>query len=140
MLLTYQKHLASLMFIFSIAVCLYTSSTYAKNNSSKEEQLAVTPLRCVALRQGQICYQGVTFRWHQPEVGNYCLVELSSSDNIKCWSNVKTGEVEFDFQSDKSLSYGIQQVDEPTNLSTARITVSWVFKSSKRPKASWKLF
>lgn len=140
MLLTYQKHLASLMFSFSIAVCLYTSSTYAKNNSSKEEQLAVTPLRCVALRQGQICYQGVTFRWHQPEVGNYCLVELSSSDNIKCWSNVKTGEVEFDFQSDKSLSYGIQQVDEPTNLSTARITVSWVFKSSKRPKASWKLF
>ena len=140
MLLTYQKHLASLMFIFSIAVCLYTSSTYAKNNSSKEEQLAVTPLRCVALRQGQICYQGVTFRWHQPEVGNYCLVELSSSDNIKCWSNVKTGEIDFDFQSDRSLTYGIRKIDEKTHLSSVNITVSWVFKSSKRPKASWKLF
>ena len=140
MILTYQKHLASFVFGFTAAVCLYTSSTYAENNSPKENELAVTPLRCVALRQGQICYQEVTFRWHQPEVGNYCLVELSSSDNIKCWSNVKTGEVDFDFQSDKSLTYGIRKTDEQTNLSSVHITVSWVFKSSKRPKASWKLF
>ena len=140
MALIYQKHLASLVFGFTAGLCLYTSSSYAENNSYTENQLMVTPLRCVALRQGQICYQEVTFRWHQPEAGDYCLVELSTSDNIKCWSNVKTGEVEFDFQSEKSLTYGIRKVDEQTNISTAHITVSWVFKSSKRPKASWKLF
>ncbi len=140
MALTYQKHVAALVSGCTLALCLYTSSSYAENNRSKEDQLVVTPLRCVALRQGQICYQEVTFRWHQQEIGNYCLVELSSSDNIKCWSNVKTGEIDFDFQSDRSLTYGIRKIDEKTHLSSVNITVSWVFKSSKRPKASWKLF
>jgi hypothetical protein len=140
MIITYQKHLLSLVLGFTVMACLWASNTYAKDSRLKENELVVTPKRCVALRQGQVCYQQVTFRWHQPDVGNYCLVELSTSENIKCWSNVKTGEVDFDFQSDGSLTYGIRKIDEQTTLSSTYITVSWVFKSSKRPKASWKLF
>jgi len=140
MVLTYQKHLPLLVLGFAVAACLCTDNTYAKDNFPKENELVVTPIRCVALRQGQICYQEVTFRWHQAAVGNYCLVELSSLDNIKCWSQVKTGEVNLDFQSDRSLTYGLREIDKQVNLSTAEITVSWVFKSSKRPKSSWKLF
>ena len=140
MTLTYQKHFPLLFLGFSVALYLCASNTYANDNNPKESELAVTPIRCVALRQGQVCYQEVTFRWHQPEVGNYCLVELPTLKIIKCWSQVKTGEVSFDFQSDRSLTYGIHKMGEQIDLSTASITVSWVFKSSKRPKSSWKLF
>ena len=140
MTLTYQKHVTLLFFGFSLAVCLFAGNTYAEDNYPKENELVVTPIRCVALRQGQICYQEVTFRWHQAEVADYCLVELSTLDNIKCWSQVKAGEISFDFQSDRSLTYGIRKIDEQNNLSSVNITVSWVFKSSKRPKSSWKLF
>jgi hypothetical protein len=113
---------------------------HAQGNNVKENELVGIPERCVALRQGQVCYQEVIIKWHQAEMGNYCLVELSSLNNIKCWSQVNTGEVNFDFQSDTSLTYGIRKKDEQITLSTITITVSWVFKSSKRPKASWKLF
>ncbi|MFT4653569.1 MAG: hypothetical protein ACI82S_001221 [Patiriisocius sp.] len=140
MKLTYQKHLPSFFFSVCVTFCLFTGNSYAEDNNLKDNELVGIPLRCVALRQGQFCYQEVIFKWHQAEVGNYCLVELSSLNNIKCWSQVKTGEVDFDFQSDKSLTYGIRKKNEQINLSTTTITVSWVFKSSKRPKSSWKLF
>lgn len=140
MKLTYQKYLPLLSFSLCVTVCLFTGSTHAQGNNVKDNELVGIPLRCVALRQGQVCYQEVIIKWHQAEMGNYCLVELSSLNNIKCWSQVNTGEVNFDFQSDTSLTYGIRKKDEQINLSTTTITVSWVFQSSKRPKASWKLF
>ena len=140
MALTYQKHFSLLFLGFSLALYLCAGNTYADDNPPKESELVATPMRCIALRQGQVCYQDVTFRWHQAEIGNYCLVELSTLKNIECWSQVKTGEVSFDFQSDKSLTYGIHKMDKHINLSNVSISVSWVFKSSKRPKSSWKLF
>jgi hypothetical protein len=100
MKLTYQKYLPILSFSLCVTVCLFTGSTHAQGNNVKDNELVGIPLRCVALRQGQVCYQEVIIKWHQAEMGNYCLVELSSLNNIKCWSQVNTGEVNFDFQSD----------------------------------------
>ena len=121
-------------------VCLFASQTNAKNSLNETNTLTVTPNRCVALRQGQVCYQKVTFSWQQPEMGNYCLVELSTLDNVKCWSQVKTGKVMLDFQSDKSTDFVLRKEGTEDDLALVNITVSWVYKSSRRPKSSWKLF
>lgn len=108
--------------------------------AATENGFDITPSRCVALRQGQTCFQDVVFKWQQAHVGNYCVVELSTSEPLKCWKNTSSGELNIDFQSDKTLTYVLRKDEEPTNIASSTITVSWVFKSSKRPKSSWKLF
>lgn len=120
--------------------CLLPPQVNAQDNPSDTKTLTVTPKRCVALRQGQVCYQNITFTWQQATIGNYCLVELSTLNNIQCWSQQKMGKFTFDFQSDKSKTFVLRHEGKEDNLATTDITVSWVFKSSKRPRSSWKLF
>ncbi|MEM5549831.1 DUF3019 domain-containing protein [Pseudoalteromonas sp. NEC-BIFX-2020_002] len=144
MILTNQKNPQSKVFIYLslLLLCqLITNNAYAANHTlPNENKLLVTPKRCVALRKGQTCYQQVTFKWHQVELGDYCLVELSTLHKLKCWTKINNGEFSFDFQSDKTRHYALRKSKQDSNLATAIITVSWVFESSKRPKSSWKLF
>lgn len=139
MTLTYPNSLFQLFFSMFIYLSLCVSNTYAADTSHNDNALDITPKRCVALRQGQICYQEVTFTWKQLQIGNYCLVELPTKQVLKCWQQVREGEFNFDFQSSQSKSFALRNKGQEQNLSEAQITVSWVFKSSKRPKSSWKL-
>ena len=119
---------------------IWSSSGHSGASDQYNIGLDVTPERCVALRQGQTCYQEVAFNWRQSKKGNYCLVELSTLQVLQCWQEVNSGKFEWDFQSSESLEFALRNQDKAENLAATRITVSWVFKSSKRPKSSWKLF
>jgi len=143
MRLTNQTSLQSKLIIYLGFFSLFQlamSSAYAANHSHKENELLVTPKRCVALRKGQTCYQQVTFKWHQEELGDYCLVELSELRKVECWTQVNNAEFSFDFQSVSTRHYALRKSKQNNNIATVIITVSWVFESSKRPKSRWKLF
>jgi hypothetical protein len=120
----------------TFSLCL----TSLVNANESQYGLTVSPKRCVALRQGQICYQEVTFEWQQTLTRNYCLVELPTQEVLKCWQQVQKGSFDFDFQYNQSTNFALREQGKDQNLSIVPITVSWVFKSSKRPKSSWKLF
>ncbi|ATC96878.1 DUF3019 domain-containing protein [Pseudoalteromonas tunicata] len=128
--------------VMMVLLCLLplVSTHTQANMAEKVSNLHVTPNRCVALRQGQTCFQDITFKWQQAEVANYCLIELSTSQPLKCWQHATRGEYSIDFKSEKSLTYVLRKDKESTNLASSTVTVSWVYKSSKRPKSSWKLF
>jgi hypothetical protein len=102
--------------------------------------LDLSPKRCVALRQGQTCYQEVVFEWRNMPVANYCMVEITTGGLLQCWQNANSGRLVIDFQSAQSLDYALRLQNTDENLALAQVTVAWVFKSSKRPKSSWKLF
>jgi hypothetical protein len=127
-------------FALSLLTLTWTHYSLSAEREQLTNGLFVKPERCVALRQGQTCYQEVTFRWHQPHVGNYCLVNLSTKQTLKCWKNSNQGMFHLDFQSTQSTDFVLRAQDQDVELSKIRISVSWVFKSSKRPKSSWKLF
>lgn len=136
------KKLVPLLCYFALILLAFTWANYSRSAEPDQniDGLFVTPERCVAVRQGQTCYQEVTFNWHQSSQGNYCLVELSTMDVLQCWQHVSFGEFELDFQSSESRDFALRGQDKTANLAVTSITVSWVFKSSKRPKSSWKLF
>lgn len=113
---------------------------FANLQTNDQSILTVSPQRCVALRQGQVCYQLVTFSWQYFEKGNYCLVELSSNKVLQCWQQAKVGVFELDFQSIENKEFALRRQDQNENIATTLVTVAWVFKSSKRPKSNWKLF
>jgi hypothetical protein len=137
MKLTYRVNLTAVVALFACSVFPVTAESEQRQQN---QNLVVSPKRCVALRQGQICYQEVAFRWQQLQVGNYCLVELPTQEILKCWQQVRSGEFDLDFQYNQSTRFALRVQGQEQNLSVVPITVSWVFKSSKRPKSSWKLF
>jgi len=132
--------ISPLYFTLLFMAFIWSSNGHSAARDQYNIGLHVTPERCVALRQGQTCYQEVTFTWRQSQKGNYCLVELSTMQVLQCWQQVNSGKFEWDFQSSESREFALRNQDTTENLAASRITVSWVFKSSKRPKSSWKLF
>ena len=127
---------------FTLILLILTWANYvqAAPREPNATGIFVTPERCVALRQGQTCYQEVTFSWQQPQPGNYCLINLATKQLLRCWQNTNQGKFNLDFQATQSTDFALRAEKQQTDLSTTQITVSWVFKSSKRPRSRWKLF
>lgn len=103
-------------------------------------QLTIKPERCVALRQGQTCYQQVQFNWRSSQKGDFCLINKNQNMTLQCWTQKAKGQFSYDFQAQQSRSYVMRAKDSNIDLALQKITVAWVYKSSKRPKASWRLF
>jgi hypothetical protein len=141
MKLTYQLHSFKMYLrLFSLVVLTSFLPSPAFASSDTPFIFKVSPERCVALRQGQTCYQLVTFSWQYVQEGNYCLVALSTSKVLQCWQQTNVGLFELDFQSSENQEFALRRQGQDENIATALVTVAWVFKSSKRPKSNWKLF
>ena len=119
------------------SICLMIS--FESLASESEASLKVTPKSCVALHKGQTCYLEVTFDW-QAKLNNYCLVNKTRSQIMKCWNNQTTGQYSFDFQSTQTNDFTLQLQDSYQDVANAQIVVAWVYKSKTRSKSSWRLF
>jgi hypothetical protein len=120
---------------------LVTSSAYASSvDVTSSATLKVSPKQCIALHKGQKCYLEVTFNWQHPEVGDYCLVNTSTSTIIKCWQHQSVGKINFDFQSRLSNNFALRKSNSTIDIAQAQISVAWVYKSAKRSKSTWRLF
>jgi hypothetical protein len=129
-------------FYFILILLALTWANYSRAEQTNQSSIGlfVSPQRCVALRQGQTCYQEVTFSWRLAQKENVCLINLLNKQVLKCWQNTAQGKFDLDFQSTQSTDFVLRAEKQDIDLSKTHITVSWVFKSSKRPKSSWKLF
>ncbi len=101
--------------------------------------LLLTPARCVALHQGQVCYQRVQVSWSSYLQGNYCLYQAGKTQPLQCWQEQTQGALMFEFASDATgvlqLKNGQQQV-----VAEATMEVAWVYKANTRRKTHWRLF
>jgi len=120
-----------------VSMCLPIS--FKSLASEPKASLQVTPKNCVALHKGQTCYLEVTFDW-QAKLNNYCLVNNTRSQIMKCWNNQTTGKYSFDFQSTQTNDFSLQLQASKKDVAHAQIVVAWVYKSKTRSKSSWRLF
>jgi len=127
-------------FIPASANAATSQNNVMPSNSSQLAQLKVTPKPCVALHKGQKCYLEVTFNWQHPKLSDYCLVNTTTNETMKCWKQQVQGRFSFDFQSTLSNDFALRKHKSLTNLARTRIPVAWVYKSSKRAKSTWRLF
>jgi len=129
-----------------ITVCCFmaTNNAYASSTdnikTANTAQLKVSPKKCIALRKGQKCYLEVVFSWQHSTVSDYCLVNITTNEKMKCWQHQAKGEYSFDFQSTLSNDFALRYQNSTSNLAQTRIPVAWVYKSSKRAKSTWRLF
>jgi hypothetical protein len=113
--------------------------TSVKTFADVKGSLQVEPEKCVTLQQGRTCYLDVKVNWKNRIKGDYCLVQESMLEPLKCWNNTDQGQFEYEFASDRTHSlHLIKQVDK-TILYSTEIAVKWVYKSSQRASV-WRIF
>ena len=111
----------------------------AKSESTAPE-LTAKPARCIALRQGQTCYQKITFRLRTPEQGEYCLHRESLDTALICWRGSELQKYSYDFSGSESEHFSIVDTEKNLSLTKLPIRVAWVYKSEKRKASGWRLF
>ncbi|WP_331346008.1 DUF3019 domain-containing protein [Cellvibrio sp. UBA7661] len=109
------------------------------NTSATQASVLLTPVRCVALHQGQMCYQKVQVSWSSEQVGNYCLYVDDQPEPLHCWQAQAQGNYAYEFASAQSQVLQLKNAQQQL-LAQATMEVAWVYKSNTRRKTHWRLF
>lgn len=137
--------------LFALPFLLAKAAMAESNNLSLESEnespkatLKVKPRRCVALHQGQTCYQKLKFSWHSKSKGHYCLYTDTSETPIRCWQQVDNGRYSVEFQSPENLTFVLREhgasQDSAQDIASLSVEVAWVYKSRRQSKMNWRLF
>lgn len=103
-------------------------------------QLQSKPNRCVALHQGQVCYQDVVLSWHVDQASEYCLYQQHAEQPLHCWQAVSSGQYRYAFASDSSVKLQLVNTQTKTLVAETLVEVAWVYKANTRRKTHWRLF
>lgn len=110
------------------------------NADSMNNRLTIEPQKCVALRQGSVCYQSLRINWSTSTKGNYCLYLLNNHSPLKCWLNTTNGKAHVEFESNKNLTYLLKKQDSEEILSSTTIEVKWVYNKKRELRKGWRIF
>lgn len=111
----------------------------ATTTTTEPASLLLTPARCVALHQGQICYQRVQVSWSSFAAGNYCVYQEGQEQPVQCWQGQTEGSFAFEFASDSSRLLQLKNAQQRV-VAESSMEVAWVYKASTRRKTHWRLF
>lgn len=102
--------------------------------------LTAKPERCVALNEGQICYQKTLLTWQTEKIADYCLFESDRKEPITCWLNTNQGQAKIDFASETTKKYQLtlKKIEDP--IASTKVEVTWVYSKKKKRRTSWRLF
>ena len=109
------------------------------HQAETQASVLLTPVRCVALHQGQMCYQKVQVSWSSAQVGNYCLYVDDQPEPLHCWQAQAQGNYAYEFASAQSQVLQLKN-EQQQLLAQATMEVAWVYKSNTRRKTHWRLF
>ncbi len=101
--------------------------------------LILSPSRCVALHQGQVCYQRVQISWSSSRAGDYCLYPQDQLAPLHCWQQQSEATLDVEFAADQSRQYVLKD-QQGQALADATLEVAWVYKANTRRKTHWRLF
>ncbi|WP_440903079.1 DUF3019 domain-containing protein [Catenovulum sp. SX2] len=132
----FKTSLTSLLLIVSLS---WQPSAIAEQ---LDASMQATPARCVALHQGQTCYQLVDINWQINTKGSYCLFISSSAQALTCWqqSGQQAGFFQYDVQSNEDVVFSIKNSYSQQTLAQLRFEIAWVYNQSQQRRSSWRLF
>ncbi len=141
------RSISALLILWLILLLVASMQAYAQGDASAATinipvtaQLQLKPGRCVALHQGQVCYQRVQLEWRAARAGHYCLYQKSADQPLHCWQNVSAGEYVYAFASDTSVQLQLLDAQTQALIAQAELEVAWVYKANTRRKTQWRLF
>lgn len=124
----------SVSFLFGISCPSFSEIQNGHANFS------VKPRKCVALHQGQTCYQKLKFNWKIPQQGEFCLHLVSQTQPLVCWRSGERTRFEYEFKSTRGERFQIRSKNSLSHIAELEVITAWVYKSKKRKTGSWRLF
>lgn len=130
---------------FFSALLISPIKVFANDKENTTDQAAlidfqVKPDRCIALRQGQVCYQKISFTWSPQLDRALCLIEKGQEEPLQCWSNNIPQQFKFSFEADSEKTYQLQEQQSSAILAEVKVSVAWVYKNSEKVSTGWRLF
>lgn len=127
--------------LFSASICSLLFVAHAQASAGVPiAQLQAKPNRCVALHQGQVCYQDIVLYWHADRTGEYCLYQKLAQEPLHCWQAQTSGEYRYAFASDAPVQLQLVSMNNKTQVAETQIDIAWVYKANTRRKTHWRLF
>lgn len=102
--------------------------------------ISVKPDRCIALRQGQKCYQKLTFRVLTSDSGHYCIQQQEMNSPLVCWHGQELKTFHYKFVSTSDAYYSIIDKTSGDALADTKVQVAWVYRNKKKEPSGWRLF
>jgi hypothetical protein len=125
----------------ALLVCMLTCLICNSANVYAEETyLQIKPANCVALREGQACYQTLTINWQAPAVDSYCLYEQGNATALICWSNLMQGSGIYEFAGKKSADFILVRKRDAQTLAKFTLEVAWVYDANSHRESHWRIF
>lgn len=125
---------------YPIAVLIGSLSLHVPAYGDTPDKLWLKPERCIALHQGQVCYQKITVQWQANKTSNVCLVQDGVVTPLNCWSNALAGTFLWEFEGQKSTKLRLIDSDSHHILVEQLLTVAWVYDANSRRESHWRLF
>jgi hypothetical protein len=127
----------------SLLLLLTTSLLCAAGGARAAEQVdafTVQPERCIALNQGQMCYQKLIFRWQTAAGARYCLHQDTVAAPLVCWAGTDVNSHELEFESERNIIFSIRAEGQTSVLAQVEVEVAWVYQSNRQSFSRWRLF
>jgi hypothetical protein len=105
-----------------------------------DAQLTVKPTRCIALHEGQTCYQTLKIAWSTSAVDSYCFLEKDKPSPSICWDNLATGKGTFEFSGAMTSRMLLIRKRDSKIMAEFNIEVAWVYDASSHRKSHWRIF
>lgn len=119
---------------------LASTSTKANDGEQSHSIIIATPNQCVALNQGQVCFQALTLVWESTLSGDFCVYSSQMSTPLKCWESKQQGELALEVEAKEDVEFSLHLRQPKSKVASALMRVAWVYKQKRKRLASWRLF
>lgn len=126
--------------LFAFMILLLASLAPQTRGADAAAGFTVQPDKCIALHQGQVCYQDLKFSWRTPAGAEYCLYEVSQTTAVICWTGNELASHTMEFASASSTVYEIRVRNSNTVISAVTVEVAWVYRANRKSFTRWRLF
>ncbi len=125
--------------VLLLCVSLFSLCNYA-NASSNDTQLFIKPARCIALHQGQVCYQTLKIIWQTDIADNYCLLQQGNNTPLLCWEHAASGTGNVEFANHTSVKLILVRTRDGQTMTEFMMEVAWVYEANSHRESHWRIF
>lgn len=110
------------------------------NGYADENQLHIKPTRCIALHEGQVCYQTLNISWKAEVADTYCLYQQDNKVPLMCWENIASAKWSYEFEGKSTQKFMLLRKQDAKQIAEVSIEVAWVYDANSRRESHWRIF
>jgi hypothetical protein len=107
-----------------IAILLFATAIASADDSREESlQLRIKPVLCITDSRNPSCDMAFLVVWESADSGYYCLFNDLQDSSLRCWQEVRVGELVDERTVDQSFSFWMTGEDLASRLAQVDVEV-----------------